>query len=170
VTRARSVLIILILLAGSLSPPSAEAQGSPVPRQTTEEVRGFVLEQNYPPTVNPETWIPFSLEPRLFDGGRQVTATIRIYNILSQVVAIPEAVDHPDGRGLRVIELAYEEPGRKLAYWDGRDSAGRPVPSGVYYLQMVVGEETQTRKLIVLNPRRGRSIIPWFGSQGDRPR
>jgi hypothetical protein len=170
VTRARSVLLILVLLAGSLSPPGAWAQTASAARQPPEEVRGFVLEQNYPPTVNTETWIPFSLDSTLFERNSTVSATIRIYNILSQVVAIPEAVDHPNGRGLRLLDLPYSEPGRKLAYWDGRDNAGRPVPSGVYYMQMVVGEETQTRKLIVLNPRRGRNIIPWFGGQGDRPR
>jgi hypothetical protein len=169
VTRARSVLLILVLLAGSLSPPGAWAQNSSATRQS-EDSRGFVLEQNYPPTVTTETWIPFLLDSSLFASSSTVSATIRIYNILSQVVAIPEAVDHPNGRGTRVLDLPYSEPGRRLAYWDGRDNAGRPVPSGVYYMQMVIGEETQTRKLIVLNPRRSRNIIPWFGGQGDRPR
>jgi len=169
-TRPRSVLLIMVLLAGSLSPPGTRAQEALTVRVQAEEQRGFVLEQNYPPTVNPETWIPFSLESVLFREGRPVRTTIRIYNILSQVVAIPEAVDHPEGRGARLIDLEYTDPGRKLAYWDGRDTAGRLVPSGVYYMQMVVGEETQTRKLIVLTPRRSRNIIPWFGGQGDRPR
>lgn len=160
--RARSVLLILFLLAGSLSPPLLDAQGTSAARSPAEESRGFVLEQNYPDPVNPETWIPFTLHESLFEGSGQAAATIRIVNILSQVVAIPEAIDHPNGRGTRVINLPYLEPGRKIAYWDGRDSAGRPVPSGVYYMQMVVGEEPpQTRKLIVLNPRRRGRIFPW---------
>jgi hypothetical protein len=167
---ARSVLLILFLLAGSLSPPDSAAQASPGNRQAADELRGFTLEQNYPNPVNPDTWIPFSLEPRLFENGNSVSVTIRIYNILSQVVAIPEAVDHPAGRGRRVINLPFSQPGPQVAYWDGRDTAGRPVPSGVYYMQMVVGEEPQTRKLVVYNPRRSRTIIPWFGGQGDRPR
>lgn len=160
-THARSVLLILLLLAGSLSPPTATAQGSPTAAQSAGANRGFALEQNYPNPVNPETWIPFSLNPVLFEQDEEVLVTIRIYNILSQLVAIPEAMDHPRGRGTRVINLEYDVPGRKVAYWDGKDTAGRPVPSGVYYIQMVVGDEPQTRKLIVLNERRRRRIFPW---------
>ncbi|MEX2571372.1 MAG: hypothetical protein WD737_08695 [Gemmatimonadota bacterium] len=162
-TRARSVLLILFLLAGSLSPPGSHAQESPPALQSAENTRGFVLEQNYPNPVNPETWIPFTLEPSLFDDGGSVAATVRIYNILSQVIAIPEAIDHPRGRGAQLINLAYSEPGRQIAYWNGRDQSGRPVPSGVYYVQMVVEgvSEPQTRKLTVLNPRSRRRIFPW---------
>ncbi len=126
-----------------------------------ETVRSIALEQNYPNPVNPETWIPFYLDESLFAGDEAVTVTMRIYNILSQVVAIPEATEHPSGRGVRVIDLPYQDAGRKVAYWDGNDTAGRPVPSGVYYVQLVVGEETMTRKLTVLNPRRRRTIFPW---------
>lgn len=160
-TSARSVLLILLLLAGSPSPPAAHSQVPPAAPEPAESARSIALEQNYPNPVNPETWIPFYLGEPLFDEGAPVTATIRVYNILSQVVAIPEATEHPSGRGVRVIDLAYSDPGRKVAYWDGNDTAGRPVPSGVYYVQLVVGEETMTRKLTVLNPRRRRTIFPW---------
>lgn len=160
--RARSVLLILFLSAGSLSPPALLAQGSPVTAQSPEATRGFFLEQNYPNPVNPETWMPFYLDPILFVEDRNPQVTIRIYNILNQPVAIPEAIDHPRGRGTRVINLEYEDPGRKIAYWDGKDMAGRPVPSGVYYIQLVVGQEPPfTRKLTVLNERRRRRFLPW---------
>jgi hypothetical protein len=166
--RARSVLLILFLLAGSLSPPECWAQ---TPGNGTSDDAGqeFYLEQNYPNPVNPETWIPFYLEDSLFESGDSVVVTLRIFNILRQVVAIPEAVDHPRGRSARVIELPYRDAGRKVAYWDGKDTAGRRVPSGVYYCQLVVNDEPRTRKMIVLNPRRRRGIIPWFGKEKDRP-
>jgi hypothetical protein len=160
--RARSVLLILALLAGSLPPPGATAQVVDNGRPTGDDSPEIVLEQNYPDPVNPETWIPFVLSPSLFEENREVTATMRIINILNQVVAIPEAIDHPNGRGTRVINLAYTESGRKIAYWDGRDQGGRQVPSGVYYVDLTVGEERRTNKLIVLNnPRRRRTIFPW---------
>lgn len=165
---ARSVLLILLLLAGSLSPPRLRAQNwedGPPP----EAVEGFSLEQNYPNPVNPETWIPFQLEDRLFETGDSVVVTIRIFNILRQVVAIPEALDHPSGRRVRVINLAYPDGGRKIAYWDGKDTAGRRVPSGVYYCQLVVNDQPRTRKMIVLNPRRRRNIFPWFGHRQQQP-
>lgn len=160
---ARSVLLILFLLAGSLSPPRAggqEARGRPA----IQPEPGFHLEQNYPNPVNPETWIPFYLEDGLFENSDSVVVSVRIYNILRQVVAIPEALDLPSGQREPVINLTYRTPGRKLAYWNGRDSAGRRVPSGVYYCQLVLNGQahSRTRKLIVLNPQKRRSIVPWF--------
>lgn len=166
---ARSVLLVLLLLAGSLSPPSARAQ-SAVEAPPGERVQGFELEQNYPNPVNPETWIPFYLEDSLFQTADSVTVTIRIFNILRQVVAIPIAEDHPSGQPVRVINLPYREAGRKVAYWDGKDTAGRRVPSGVYYCQLVVNDQQRARKMIVLNPRRRRGIFPWFGNGRERPR
>lgn len=160
----RSVLIILMLMAGSLSPPEAAAQGSEIPRQTArEEAPDFVLEQQYPRTLSRETWIPFTLGPSLFNGGKEVVVTIRIYNSLGQAVAIPEALEHPLGPGTRVINLVYDEPGRNIAYWDGRDQAGRPLAPGLYYIQLVVGDEVGgTNKIVLDSPGRSRRrLIPW---------
>ncbi|HET7276234.1 MAG TPA: hypothetical protein VFI91_13785 [Longimicrobiaceae bacterium] len=159
---ARSVLLILFLLAGSSSPP-LHAQES---AQSPESSRGFYLEQNYPNPVNPETFIPFLLEEELFADRDTAVVTIRIFNVLRQVVAVPEAIDHPQGEEVPVIELSYAEAGRKLAYWDGMDTSGRRAPSGVYYCQLVVNDQPQLRKLIVLNPERRRGF-PWFGTGED---
>jgi len=158
---ARTVLLVLLLLAGSLSPPplTAQARGDPA----TEQTQGFVLEQNYPNPVNPETFIPFILEESLFRNGDPAVVTLRIYNILRQVVAIPEALDHPSGRRARLINMAFSQPGRTIAFWDGRDAAGRRVPSGVYYYELVVNDVSIVRKMIVLNDSR-RRVIPWFGT------
>jgi hypothetical protein len=153
---------VLILACCLLLPLELLSQDSRGPPASSE--RGFRLEQNYPNPVNPETWIPFVLEEELFlDAGRGIV-TIRIFNMLRQPVAIPTAVDYPDRREPRVEGLAYSSPGRKVAYWDGRDQNGRLVPSGVYYYQMVVNDQpSQPRKLIVRNPRRRGNLIPWFG-------
>src|SRR5690606_11458419 len=99
---------------------------------------GIILESSYPNPVSPETWIPFVLPPSLFEDGEPVVVTMRIYNILMQVRAMPVAIDHPGGGGQRVLNLEYAEPGRKIAYWDGKDLAGRLVSSGVYYVQLVI--------------------------------
>ena len=160
----RSVLLIMVLLAGSLSPPGLSAQGSQVVRQgMVDDAPAFHLEPHYPATLSSETWIPFNLNPSLFRNGREVRATIRIYNSLGQVVAIPEAVDHPLGPGKPVFDLIYQEPGRKVAYWDGKDPAGRALASGLYYIQLVVDNEVGgTNKIILDNPSRPRRrLIPW---------
>lgn len=155
--RARTVLLALLLTAGSLSPPSLRGQASRAPPDAEEE-RGFRLEQNYPNPVDPETWIPFVLEERLFADGGTGTVSLRIYNMLRQLVAVPLAVDHPRGRRLPVESLEYESPGRKIAYWDGRDLRGRRAPSGVYFLRLDVNGETQIRRLVVVEERRR----PWW--------
>lgn len=165
--RGRSILLILFLLAGSLSPPLASQQPTAEARLTQSE-QGFSLEQNYPNPVNPETWIPFHLEDTLFENSDSVVVSLRIFNVLKQVVAIPLVVDPNGVARERLIDRTYRNAGRKVAYWDGRDTAGRPVLTGVYYCQLVVGDRPQTRKLIVLNPRKGRSILPWLRNREDR--
>jgi hypothetical protein len=155
---ARSVLPILLLLAGSLSPPGLRAQegrseGSIQPGQ------GFHLEQNYPNPVSSDTWIPFTLEERLFEDSDSVVVSLRIVNILKQVVAFPVVTRGGRARD-RVVNLVIREPGRNLAYWDGKDPAGRTVPSGMYYGELTVNNRPTVRKIVVLRPGRGRSIIP----------
>lgn len=110
---------------------------------------GFSLEQNYPNPFNPETRIPFVLSADLFVDGRPLVVTIRIFNILQQVVAIPTALRHPLGEGVPVANLEYSSPGRYEAYWDGTDSNGRQVASGIYLMQLTVNGVSQTRKMYV---------------------
>lgn len=109
----------------------------------------FQLEQNYPNPFNPETKIPFVLEDDLFDDGRPVVVTVRIYNVLQQFVAHPTALNHPRGEGTPVEELEYPTSGEFEAYWDGIDRSGRQVASGVYFVQLVVNGQSQVRKMFV---------------------
>lgn len=106
------------------------------------------LGQNYPNPFNPTTKIPFELFDGDFQGGKAVV-TIRIYNPLQQLVAIPQALDSPDGR--RELDgVTYTQPGKYEAYWDGTDKNGRKVASGVYYMRLEVnGERFPPKKLVV---------------------
>jgi hypothetical protein len=158
---ARSVLPILLLLAGSLSPPALHAQEAKG-RFPGQSGQGFSLEQNYPNPVSSDTWIPFYLEDSLFESSDSVVVSLRIFNMLSQAVAIPVAQSQPRGARERLINLVFRQPGRKLAYWDGKDTSGKVVPTGVYYGQLVVDDRLQTRKIVVFRQSRGRSILPRF--------
>jgi hypothetical protein len=40
-----------------------------------------------------------------------------------------------DLRGRRIRSLAAAEAPARIVDWDGRDDAGRPVPSGVYFFR-----------------------------------
>lgn len=165
--RAPPVLLLLLVIYGFLSPPAARAQdpngGQPVVPQ-----KGFRLEQNYPNPANPETYIRFYLEEELFQNGDSRVVSIRIVNIFRQLVAIPKAVGHPRGRDVPVNNLRYTEPGRKVSYWDGRDLNGRPVPTGVYYCELVVDGKSDYLRITVIQPRRrSRFPIPPIFRRGD---
>jgi hypothetical protein len=135
----------LVLLA--IPPQTAAAQDTGSDAPATES--GFELQQNYPNPFNPSTRIPFTLRPSLFEDGQPVRVTMRIFNVLQQLVAFPTAVNHPMGNGSPVNELVYETPGQKEAFWDGRDTNGRQVASGVYYLQVIVKGKRRIMTMIV---------------------
>ncbi|HEX6941182.1 MAG TPA: hypothetical protein VF158_17430 [Longimicrobiales bacterium] len=146
--RRRCCVGVILLALGILSVPLyGQDAGGGAPAGDRE--RGFRLEQNYPNPFNPSTRIPFVLEDVVFQDGRPAIVSIRIFNILQQLVAVPTALNHPLGNGVPVLELAYETPGRKEAFWDGRDRNGREVASGVYYVQLVVNNESVVRKMVV---------------------
>ncbi len=111
---------------------------------------GFELEQNYPNPFNPETTIPFTLGEELFADGAPVVVSLRIFNLLSQPVAIPVALSHPAGAGVEVRALEYTRPGRHEAFWDGTDQSGRQVASGIYFMQLTVNGQSVSRRMYVL--------------------
>jgi hypothetical protein len=95
--------------------------------------------------------IPFVLDEEEFEEGKPVLVSIRIRNLLGQVVAVPTAVDHPDG-AVAVEDLAYATPGYKEAYWHGLDRHGHRAAAGVYLLELVVnGERAPPLRIVVGN-------------------
>ncbi len=92
---------------------------------------GFALKQNRPNPFNPETEIVFSL-----DSVDPICTRLDVY----------------DTRGRRVRTLVEQDlgAGEHRVYWDGKDSGGHPVSSGVYFYRLSSGEREQTRKMILL--------------------
>ncbi|MBN1885415.1 MAG: S8 family serine peptidase [Candidatus Krumholzibacteriota bacterium] len=89
----------------------------------------LVLDANWPNPFNPVTWIPFYIPA----DGR---ASIRIYDVR--------------GRLVRVLRERRYEAGAHSVMWDGRDEAGREAVSGVYFCVLRAGDETRSRKLVLL--------------------
>lgn len=54
------------------------------------------------------------------------------------------------GRLVKVLVSASESAGVKEVTWDGRNSYGRDVSSGVYYTHLEAGGETRTRQITLL--------------------
>ena len=140
--RRLGVYLLSVLFALA---PGIAAQ-DPVP--VGEPESGFALGQNYPNPFNPETRIPFELLEGLFSAGGTAVVSIHIYNVLTQFVANPTALNHPRGQA-PLIELEYGGPGRYEAYWDGRDQFGREVASGVYFVQLTVNGSRDMRRMYV---------------------
>src|SRR3954467_3935344 len=89
----------LVLVLALCAVPAKQAAGQQSTSQPRERKLG-VLGQNYPNPFNPETRIPFSI-PECPETGGQATVTLRVYNVLAQVVAFPVL----DGPGKAVSKL-----------------------------------------------------------------
>ena len=72
-------VFLLLAVFGIASDLSAQVTGL-----AERPERGFTLGQNYPNPFNPETKIPFELNEGLFEDGRTVVVSVRIYNVLQQ--------------------------------------------------------------------------------------
>jgi flagellar hook assembly protein FlgD len=54
------------------------------------------------------------------------------------------------GRRVRTLASCREfAPGLNRLEWDGRDSAGRPVPAGVYLMRVRAGGESAVQRVVV---------------------
>jgi len=95
---------------------------SPLPRD-------FSLAQNHPNPFNSSTSISYSISAR-------AQVAIFIYDILGRKVAT--LVD-------RTLPA-----GKYSSIWDGRDSRGREISSGIYFYQLKSGAFSQSRKMILL--------------------
>ena len=92
----------------------------------------FVLDQNYPNPFNPTTVIGFKLP----NDQYSYHVVIRIYNSLGQLVCV-----------LLDDERA---PGVYSVIWNGKDSAGNIMPSGIYFYSIQAGDFKQNKKMILI--------------------
>jgi len=54
------------------------------------------------------------------------------------------------GRRLRLLTEGQWPAGEQVLAWDGRDEAGRPLPSGVYLARLISAQGRATRKLLLM--------------------
>ncbi len=89
---------------------------------------------NYPNPFNPETWIPYQL---VSSSDVEIT----IYDT--------------KGHLIRTLALGHQEAGyytnrHRAAYWNGLNSLGEQVASGVYFYQLRTDAASQMRKMVIL--------------------
>src|SRR5712692_11576424 len=124
---------------------------SPAVGQQSASAAAVSLRQNYPNPFNPATTIPFSLSAELFSNGHRPKVSLKIYNALAQLVAVP--ILQGTGERLENLELtcASLSACAYSAYWDGTIArTGDPAASGVYIYQLIVDGQRFTRKMIVM--------------------
>lgn len=99
-------------------------------KTANENPAAFQLRQNYPNPFNPTTKISFSV-PELAE------VTISVYNLL--------------GQKIRTLVRGTVASGDHIVEWDGRNSQGQSVPSGVYFYRLSQGSRViATDKMILL--------------------
>lgn len=103
----------------------------PVSKEDIEPVlpKSTLLYQNYPNPFNPSTVISYYLKSSSH-------VTVRVINVLGQT--IQTLVEKEQASGIHHIK------------WNGKDSAGQPVASGIYFYRLEAGSFTQTKKMILL--------------------
>ena len=100
----------------------------------TLQPKANALLPNYPNPFNPETWIPYHL-------AQPAEVTLQIYAI--------------NGSLVRTLILGHQHTGiyesrSRAAHWDGKNSQGELVASGVYFYTLTAGEFNATRKMLIL--------------------
>lgn len=89
----------------------------------------FSLAQNHPNPFNPVTSIRFEVPHRSF-------VTLRVHDVT--------------GRRVQTILRGWRGAGEHTARWDGTDSSGNMVSSGIYFCSLESGDRRVTRKMVFL--------------------
>ncbi|HRU91934.1 MAG TPA: fibronectin type III domain-containing protein [Candidatus Marinimicrobia bacterium] len=89
----------------------------------------YSLHQNYPNPFNPTTTLRYDLP-------KPGKVEIRIFDL--------------QGRLVNQLVSEYQEVGKYSVVWNGCDSHGVPVPSGIYFYQLNTGSYSKTRKAILM--------------------
>jgi len=87
------------------------------------------LEANFPNPFNPSTTIRYSLNQ--FENVK-----LTIYNVRGQLV--------------KTLVYGFQEAGRYAVVWQGDDSLGNPVSSGVYFYRLETTSSVETRRMLLL--------------------
>ncbi|TET94788.1 MAG: T9SS type A sorting domain-containing protein, partial [Candidatus Zixiibacteriota bacterium] len=98
--------------------------------------QNFELYQNYPNPFNPSTNISYTLRGTGGSGGKPARTNLSIYNILGQRV--------------KTLVDEVQIPSTHVVSWNGTDRFGRRVASGVYFYRLERGDDSETKKMVLL--------------------
>jgi len=125
-TTANTLIALTVKKTGTLTgvvANSAAANSAPL---------NFELQQNYPNPFNPATTIRFLVPHNV---GAQSAVTLRIYNVMGQLV--------------RTLANGSFAAGSYLAVWNGDNEAGVKVSSGLYFYELQAGNFTAIKRMVL---------------------
>lgn len=140
---------MLLTCLVAASPVGAFGQPTVTPMPIGDDRSDFALEPVSPNPFESETRITFRLGDALIEAEGQIRVSMRIFNILHQLVAIPVAVENGT-RGEPLENRVYDRSGLFVAFWDGFDRDGRRATAGPYFIELQVGDRTQVRKILLV--------------------
>ena len=148
----RWAALLIVLALNAFVPQSAAAQAAQ--QSSRDPTTGSSLGQNYPNPFNSETRVRFAIggAPNCQDLGQQFRVSLRIYNMLAQLIAVPVlqsgSAGVASGQPVSNVQLTC---GEYIAYWDGTNSAsGNEVAPGVYLYRLEVDGKPIVRKMILM--------------------
>jgi len=112
----------LVRITGFAAPTAIDDKDNEISKP-----QSFALHQNYPNPFNPETNIRF-------DVAKSAKVQLNIYNLRGELV--------------KQLTNRNYQPGTYKLLWNGTNTAGNQVVSGIYFYQLRTGSETQTRKMM----------------------
>ena len=93
--------------------------------------RAFSVSQNYPNPFNPSTEMQVTIS-----GEKAVHVSLTIYDL--------------HGKLVKKLVDGMKPPGIHRIHWEGKDSRGLQVSSGVYFYKVKAGDFTATRKMTLV--------------------
>ena len=109
-------------------------EGAPAAPEIALRPDDTQLLANYPNPFNPETWIPYQL-------SAPAAVAVSLYDMKGALIRKLTIGHQPAG---------YYTDRNRAVYWDGRNSLGEPVASGVYFYTLTAGDFTATRKMLII--------------------
>jgi len=92
----------------------------------------FALQQNYPNPFNPATTIRFLVPANV---GAQTAVTLRIYNVMGQLV--------------RTLANGSFAAGSYIAVWNGENETGVKAGSGLYFYELKAGNFKAMKRMVL---------------------
>src|SRR4051812_26393065 len=89
------------------------------------------------------------ISPRIITPNGDQLNDVAFFRFSDSIVGIPLETNVVDINGAKVAELQAKPGIDDVLVWDGKDSGGRDVPSGIYIYSIKLGEHLATGTLVV---------------------